>query len=200
MYRGKAILGFAGLVVTLGIALGLFTGFVWKPFANESEAITLASAGLGSQGFEVHGDWVVQVKETDGTVVSRREFKNALDPEARVKLMSLLTQSPKFWWGLWKVEFLDCCTISESAQDPSPLEVTTSGDGRVLLTGTVTAPSDTVLGHVKTSARTCDGSWPEYHNRGFCFDSFLFSETIMPESVSVVEGQEIEVTVIFSFS
>ena len=46
-----------------------------KPVAEEESA---APNSLNNQGIKVHGHWVLQVKNTDGTLGERREFDNSL--------------------------------------------------------------------------------------------------------------------------
>jgi hypothetical protein len=47
------------------------------PVARVSSPAPAAGKGL-STGIQVHGHWVIQVKNPDGTVTARREFENAL--------------------------------------------------------------------------------------------------------------------------
>jgi len=48
-----------------------------KPVAEEEEA-TAKPSKPGGDGIRIHGHWVLQVKNTDGTLGERREFDNSL--------------------------------------------------------------------------------------------------------------------------
>ncbi len=48
-----------------------------KPVAAEEEE-SAAPSKPGSEGIKVHGHWVLQVKNQDGTLGERREFENSL--------------------------------------------------------------------------------------------------------------------------
>jgi len=54
----------------------------------------LMSAGQGSgthEGLKMHGHWVIDVKNPDGTVVAHRDFENALESSAQGYLIGLLS-------------------------------------------------------------------------------------------------------------
>ncbi len=51
---------------------------VAKPVAEEEKAVPNSA---NQQGIKVHGHWVLQVKNADGTLGERREFDNSLVPE-----------------------------------------------------------------------------------------------------------------------
>jgi hypothetical protein len=59
------------------------------PVARVSSPAPTAEKGL-STGIQVHGHWVIEVKNPDGTVTARREFENAIQPPGMSYLASLL--------------------------------------------------------------------------------------------------------------
>ncbi len=48
------------------------------------------TAGGPHEGIQVHGHWVIEVKNPDGTVTARREFENSIQPNGAVFLASLI--------------------------------------------------------------------------------------------------------------
>ena len=42
------------------------------------------------EGIQVHGHWVIEVKNPDGTVTARREFENSIQPYGMVFLASVM--------------------------------------------------------------------------------------------------------------
>jgi hypothetical protein len=59
---------------------------------------TLAQA----QGIEVHGHWVIEVRNVDGSLHSRREFRNALTPAGQQDLANVLGRVRTL--GFWRVQ------------------------------------------------------------------------------------------------
>lgn len=49
------------------------------------------SGGAISQGFKMHGHWVIDVKNPDGTLVQHRAFENALEPSGPQFLIGLMS-------------------------------------------------------------------------------------------------------------
>src|ERR1035438_8313432 len=83
--------------------------------------VAMACAGLGfsedkpgkpeargkSEGIKVHGHWVIEIRNPDGSLASRHEFENALvtgiggGPTA---LVSLLVPGPGSFSSMWDIE------------------------------------------------------------------------------------------------
>ena len=65
-----------------------------------SEAAT--SDEISAEGITVHGNWVIEVLEQDGTPVSRHEFENALDTNGSEILAKLLAGERRLGqWGVY---------------------------------------------------------------------------------------------------
>ena len=50
--------------------------------AAEPQAIAASPAGTG-EAIQVHGDWLIEIRNADGSVASRHEIKNGLAPSAQ---------------------------------------------------------------------------------------------------------------------
>jgi len=63
--------------------------------ANSAPAMQTAARserkpGGNHEGIQVHGHWVIEVRNPDGTVTARREFENAIQPSGMAYIASLL--------------------------------------------------------------------------------------------------------------
>src|SRR5713226_7169875 len=73
---------------------------VSKPLTNaEGGAAKLERPGGPQEGIKVHGHWVLEVRNPDGSLASRSEFENALVPTTGTNLLAaLLTRGVSFGW------------------------------------------------------------------------------------------------------
>ena len=80
--------GFRNLQLGLRAFLvaALLTGNVGQAFAQSPAA----PSGGPREGIKVHGHWTIEVRNPDGTLVTRREFENALLPSGAAVIASLL--------------------------------------------------------------------------------------------------------------
>src|SRR6266550_2044697 len=68
----------------------------WTVAAVAAAALALPrllAAQVPSQGIKVHGHWVIEVRDADGTLRVRREFENAFQPEGRRVLAEVLSRT-----------------------------------------------------------------------------------------------------------
>jgi hypothetical protein len=157
------------------------------------------------EGVTVHGDWVIEVRNPDGSLAHRRAFKNALVGGPLVASLLARTYSA----GGWSI-FLDgdacspfnrdiACVIRES--DGQLAVSLAPGGSQVVLTGIVTAsdPSASLVTAVKTSLAVCD---PGVVPAANCpaITTAPFSSVALPVPVPITFGQMAAVTVTFSFS
>jgi hypothetical protein len=200
-------LGIQG-AATLAVALALLA------HAHETDAQETSSV-------TVHGQWTIEVRNPDGTLVERRDFQNALVADGAGNLARVLARSERA--GRWAVALSGvgpCATTAGVAlecfvaevpipRDPGPplpdpsylfytltSSVPTSGPnlGRLVLVGHATATSSDsglLINKVATWQNTC--ALPA----GACSGS-QFSEKSIPP-LAVVKGQIIQVKVVFSF-
>ena len=173
------------------------------------------------EGITVHGHWVIDVLNHDGSLASRHEFENALDTVLGPKvLVGLLAR--KAAPGFWRVILYgqgnngpcgtdaapNVCTISESGvsytADSKNLVVTASADGlKLILSGSVTAMRNASVSGVGTQTYACAASnTPAAPCGNGSILTFTGSSvgTGMAAPVPVQTGQTIQVTVTISFS
>src|SRR4051812_26817563 len=54
-----------------------------------------------AEGITVHGNWVIEVRNRDGSVAQRREFENALQVYGQRDLVGFLSRTnPVSFWGV----------------------------------------------------------------------------------------------------
>jgi hypothetical protein len=214
-----ATLNFRRTLVTMASALAVAAG---------------AATGAGAQqaagpreGVKVHGHWIIEVKNPDGTRAQYREFENALLGQGGEALSSILAaQLVPSTWFVWlgsEVSTMGPCTLvaaSVPCASTTPIgaqgavatayfptltiSAPTSGpnSGKVVLSGNVTStyaqPSN--IGYVQTRIRMCPASQlAGVACPGTSFEKF-FSQAAVSPAIPIVPGQIIQVTVIFSVS
>jgi hypothetical protein len=166
--------------------------------------------GGPEEGIEVHGHWVLEVRDPDGSRVVRREFENDLDPHGGRYIGDVLRGAgsiESLGIILYGVEGNDPCTRSSSGDptacylvEPSfshsienffPTLTTAQADNGLRLSGTMTATKDTQIAAVQwTIFYVPDGGTME--NRVTTHATF--------SPVPVLEGQSVLVTVTIAFS
>ena len=170
---------------------------------------------------KVHGSWTIEVRDAAGTTVSRTQFENALQSHGALVLAQILGRS----WstGLWTV-FLQgspgpClvgsagtgCAVGEAADGHVQtyysknltLSAPTTGTNanKLVLSGSATAQEDSDISSVGTTQGACRATEPPSNPCPIsdATTSDLFSYADLPSPVQVVTGQQIIVTVVFSF-
>lgn len=166
------------------------------------------------EGIKVHGHWVIDVRNPDGTLASHTEFENALKPGGAGLLATLLSREASAVRG-WTVvigpgngafglenQFDGSARIFEAALGDhyGPANSTnrfgTLVVGRVLnaviLKGTATAVANGEINRVATELGL------GYANGNGLNDDF--SGTSLPTAVALSAGQIIQVSVELSFS
>ena len=179
--------------------------------AQTEEVAPAAEPSGGTQeGIKVHGRWIIEVRDPDGTLVSRTEFDNALQGGGAT-LAKVLSRERVV--GEWRVSLFNLvstlnpcegatstpasCGITES-DESSPnlfptLTVTRSGE-QVVLSGTATAQRGGAINRVSTTLKDCHPAVPSS-----CSSQGQFTTQTIT-SVPVSQGQGILVTVTLSFS
>ena len=175
-----------------------------------AEEYTERAAGSRSESIGVHGGWVIDVRNADGSLAAHREFENALQPDGASALVSVLSGANAFGpmaisldgsahpcslerFGI--VAGLPCIFAPTAASQLQPT-------GALVLTGTVTASANGVIDVVSTLSQTSCGAGPSPCgpvSPQLTFTQFSFAGSpIAP--IQVVVGQVIQVTVTLSFS
>jgi hypothetical protein len=181
------------------------------------------SRDASHQAIKIHGHWTIEVRNPDGSVVTHREFENALFPSPA--LASILARQVAA--GFWTIALYPgtvCgntngagCSIGEPGQtlyawNSSNLSVTVSGNSLVL-SGTVLASGGGTVTTVQTDMQACPATvapsspcqgWPSGTtppNFGFgATGGFIFTSTDPSPGIPVSAGQTVAVTVNISFS
>jgi hypothetical protein len=189
----------------------------------QEPADQLASVPDGAgEGIAVHGHWVIEVKNPDGTLVERREFENALVPGfGAPTLAKILSRTNSV--GGWKITlygvpvtqspFLtETSTRTEGVLVESTytrtypyyfnnLTVSLSADTNgCVLSGTVTAAINGNIGRVKTHVIMLPSSQPPSSIYTGGVSTNDVTETTLASPISLTAGQLVTVTVTFSFS
>jgi hypothetical protein len=181
-------------------------------------------SGVG-EGIQVHGDWVIEVRNSDGSVAERREFANALQPTGKWFLIGTLAR--QFSPGVWAIQLRDdevgpfpCeggnvvgqiphCVIREPISSfmdslegvhfPTLTISTTVNDPvfELELQGNFDAVSDGSIDEVQTFQ--CWNS-PAAVDPGTCNNIQMVTGTNLQTPVDVLAGQQVLVTVRISFS
>jgi len=184
--------------------------------------LTLAWAGLGfgeekqakpevrakSEGIKVHGHWVIEIRNPDGSLASRHELENALVPGGQSALATLLL--PGSFTSSWNIalgltaangfpfgttpsiqqttcfNFQQYCNTSLTVQSGA-------GGSQVILQGTSSPIGiPLTLNMVSSGLLTC--------NSATQFNCATWPFTSATTNLLVQAGQLITITVIFSFS
>ena len=135
----------------------------------------------GGDGIAVHGHWVIEVDNPDGTMATRREFENALSDggQALAVLLSgeasagawvvYLAESPSTGGPCTKANAPAVCEIYDQRLPSTTFQPVASyqastlnvarppGSGAVELTGQITASQPRSIGIVGTNLVTCVG-------------------------------------------
>ena len=222
MRFSRLVSGLVGAVVTIGLvfaagATGLVGGI---PLVAPMAAATSAKApGGASEGIQVHGAWTIEVRNPDGTVASKTEFENSLEPAGGALLPAILARKSSV--GYWYVVLSSstgtqpcnspssqfACWIAESGDTGTgpqifqTLTVGTSGTGSAIkfsLAGTATVANATSITDVETLQQSCANttapSTPCASSGGIPFTSKTLAAPI-----SVEPGQQVLVKVDISF-
>jgi len=176
-----------------------------------------AASGPGQEGIKVHGDWTLTVRNPDGTVAARHEFKNALAVHlGGDKILAQLLGGTAVT-GQWTVALFTSpvnacnannapCQITETAspngansRDLTRSVATTGPDaGKLILRGSVRIAANATITVVQTDLTSCGaGVTP-----AGCVSAFGvgFTQRSLATAVPVAQDQLVEVKVVISFS
>ena len=172
-----------------------------KAGEEESAPANKEHAGGPQEGIKVHGQWVIDVRNPDGKLVTHREFENSYIDTNFLSIILARQNSV----GLWEVVLAGsggAYTIGEPSQPGSiiskNLAISLSHDS-VVLTGSWTAVDTADIRNVETAVAECP---PSVAPATPCTDGFSngFTDTAVSPPISFVAGQIVQVTVTISFS
>jgi hypothetical protein len=175
-----------------------------------------ASPGASQEGIKVHGEWTLTVRNPDGTIAARHEFKNALYPGGGDKILAQLLAGTAVT-GQWTIALFASsatacnannapCQITENSSPNAANSrdltrtVPTSGPdaGKLVLRGSVRIPNNATITTVQTELTSCAPTVPA----ASCVSAFGdgFTQKSLTTGVPVVQDQLVEVKVVISFS
>jgi hypothetical protein len=171
------------------------------------------------EGIKVHGHWMIEVTNPDGTLAERREFDNALTGAGAGILANVLGRVTSV--GGWQINLESAQqaflrgtayapgVIVENNTYPSPgtnvfttltVSVPTSGvnANKLVLSGTATAQTDGTIERVNAFSYRLNSSSPP--SISYVGGGLAFTATTLASPVALLTGQQVSVTVVISFS
>lgn len=201
----KTIDAIRGSVLALMCGLLVFAAPVGAQTSNPA-------SGFGGD-IKVHGHWIIDVKNPDGTMAARHEFENALQTGGALKLAAILGRlnAPGRWYVLLYSPpgAADCvqsgvpCVFSENKSLDATggdltVSVPTSGPNqdKLVLTGSFTSPDNRSFFRAFSALNVCPAGSPGCATGGGDH-SFTMKDF---DPIPVQAGQIVQVTVVISFS
>jgi hypothetical protein len=181
-----------------------------SPEANEDQP-----SGAPGGGIKVHGHWIIDLRNPDGTLATHREFENSLMPSGAAALASNLAH--QIVTGTWSIALqgtvcsASYCNIYEDldtfASGPDvfkglSVSAATSGpsSGSLVLIGNLIAPASGTVTAVSTYLRTCSSGVVAPADCTYGSDALDNVFTSTNQNITVIGGQLVQVTVVISFS
>jgi hypothetical protein len=172
------------------------------------------------EGLRVHGHWTIEVRESDGTLVERREFDNALTIAGATHLANVLGRTLTV--GGWQIQTFGSsqlcedppgtpsnCFMMESTEPAvannifKTLTVSVSANtpAELVLNGSLTAQRDGQVDIVSTGNGYCANSVsPSACPGGTSIGTISVTSTTLGAPISALTGQQVQVNVVISFS
>ena len=173
-------------------------------------------AGGAQEGIKVHGHWIIDIRNPDGTLATHREFENSLTTTGAAGLSSSLGRTGVI--GLWYIVVQGglcpagggggACLLVEATETlvaanfykTLVVSAPTSGvyNGDLVLSGNFTAPVSGAVSQVFTEFDFCaSGTLPANCTASVASAIPLF--TAANYSQAIIAGQFVQVTVVISF-
>ena len=160
-----------------------------------------------AESIGIHGNWVIDVRNPDGSLARHLAFRNALQPDGATAMVNVLSGAQAF--GPISVLLSGSPSPCSGGRGSTPCIITPTSAaqsqpvGALVLTGTTTASIDGTINLVQTLTQTvCNSNGMTAcgsPNGQLVFTAFSFaSGGIAP--IPVTAGQVIQVTVTLSFS
>jgi hypothetical protein len=153
-------------------------------------------AAAQSEGIRVRGQWVIDVRDPDGTLAQHLEFDNALTPAGQHVLAGLLT-------GEWRIAHFEIHLGDSSGgfrmkddNGATALVATRTNANSAVLEASLKAPQSLQINNVATLAVKCDmpcTTPPAATATGFLFTSHDL------QVMSITAGQIVQAKVTLSF-
>jgi hypothetical protein len=179
-------------------------------------------AAAQQEGVHVRGDWTIVVRNEDGTIASRHDFRNAFVPSLGGPLLANLLKNNSVV-AEWSISMQggpclnssgqpgNCILVQNPAWVPQAptqyfatltTDVPTSGPnaGKLVLTGSAKAGRATGITTVTTFGHECPAGSTTCNGLSGPQRTFTHHSFIGPAIIQVAAGQTIDVTVVISFS
>ena len=204
--RNLAVWPAVGLLVLAASSQG---AAAQQPMQEKQAAEETHASGGPHEGIKVHGHWVIEVRNPDGSFASRTEFENSLVPsDASPFLSKLLARKASV--GSWAISLAGTggpcmvifpivglapgpCVFFEPALVPSVI-----GDA-LQLAGTTTVTQNGTIAAVATLFRQCDVTIDPVASCPNEVDATFTSRTLATAQ-PVTAGQLVQVTVTINFN
>lgn len=161
-----------------------------KAAEEESAPASKEHAGGPQEGIKIHGHWVIDVRNSDGTLATHREFENAYVGHLPAVLAGQVSI------GGWEISLVGG-TSSYFLLAP----VTEAGVVSPLsIGGSWTATNNDTISVVRSQIDYCDASVSPAACASLRSSSESFSAATLSVPVPVVQGQVVQVNVTFTFS
>ncbi len=221
--RKRFHLGFSVLLLSLLLSMMTLAGCTASE-GKTTPAPVSSPAGASQEGIKVHGHWIIEVRNPDGTLAEHREFDNAFNTSVGADLLiKILSRQNSV--GAWRVllgssgtdfPFLDGSRpaagwLFESGDTATallsttgnnvfkPLILTARDDHKLELRGIATAHRDGNIRSVSTYLSRAPATEPP--SATYTGElAGMFSMTTLPSPVDLTTGQQVVVTVLISFS
>ena len=112
-----AAIGGLAMMTALAVSLALVLPGSSAQDTGVQTALASPSSGGPSEGIKVHGHWIIEVRDPDGTLVSRREFDNALSGGGGRILANILGRENSA--GRWRIRLLGSTSANQACLDAS---------------------------------------------------------------------------------
>jgi hypothetical protein len=214
------------IVLVIAILLVIILTGCGAPMANTSITPNLSSTvhnsseGTPAEAIQVHGHWIFEVRNPDGTLAERRELDNALASNGNLVICSFLGRKNSV--GAWHIglgggdppfvnSFL-AATGGLIVENSYPItdsphfrnltvSIPTSGENvnKLVLSGTAIAGRDGQIANVTTAVMMLPPT--QVPQSSYVGDGqYVLTATTLSSPVSLTKGQQVSVTVVISFS
>jgi len=177
--------------------------------------MVVPESGSGSEGIKVHGDWIVEVTNPDGSLAKKIEFSNLITEDGLHVLATLMTHDiymsdRRLWFGIgstetgtWNTSGITCnggkgfdgADVDAVAVKSANQQASIWGAGCI-----VSIENDSGVGWIRElrGKLTTSGEPKEETSEMSTFSKKVFDVLFPP--IKVVDGQFIAAEVVYSFS
>lgn len=183
------------------------------PTARAAPSDRANDSGAVSEGIGVRGAWTIVIRNPDGSVASRHEFDNALEPTGELLLLNLVMRDSSM--GRWRITLLapsggeSPCALPQHCQINQGVQALSQNNANLVLSptdlgmqmsGSLVANRDGSIGEVDTTGLLCRANVAPGDCLGNETRSRNFTSHELDEPISVLRNQQVFVKIVISFS